>query len=176
MRPVHVSTKQHGRVTDLMTRSVVTIAPWTSVQEAERLATDLRIRHLLVMDGQGLAGVVCVCDLREAPEDELVAERMNEPVTVHPAATVSEASDVMRELALGCLPVVDGDSVVGIITRGDLIRAGLPAEETGAKTCVACGYIHNVQPDRRTEEIGFCLYCRERSTPASLDDEMGGSD
>lgn len=169
-------SSNRGRVADLMTRSVVKIAPWTTVREARQLTTQLQIRHLLVAERDDLVGVVCVCDLRDGAADELVSDRMKDPITVHPAATVSEASDAMRELALGCLPVVDGNSVVGIITRGDLIRAGHPAESTGARTCAACGYPHNVEPDRRSEEVGFCLYCRERSVPASLDDEMGGGD
>jgi CBS domain-containing protein len=44
------------------------------------------------------------------------------PVTVGPDASVEEAACVMADRKIGCLPVVDGDELVGLVTETDLLR------------------------------------------------------
>lgn len=53
-------------VADIMTASVVTVAPDATVDECMRLCTDSRIRHLPVMDGGRVVGVVSIGDLVKA--------------------------------------------------------------------------------------------------------------
>ena len=52
------------------------------------------------------------------------------PIVIDPEATVEEAARVMAERKIGCLPVVDGDELVGLITETDVLRyfAGVPPE------------------------------------------------
>lgn len=50
-------------VEEIMTRDVVTCSPEHTVEEAMRLMTDRRIRHLPVVDGHRVAGVVSIGDL-----------------------------------------------------------------------------------------------------------------
>jgi CBS domain-containing protein len=62
------------RVSDLMTKAVVTCAPDDSVSDVARVMTQRHIRHLPVKDGDRLAGVVSVRDVVKHRLDELQME------------------------------------------------------------------------------------------------------
>jgi CBS domain-containing protein len=91
----------------------------------------LRIHHVPVVDdADHLIGIVSDRDVRSAigrgdqnREPGLVAEDVmsHDVVCVEPAADLTEAVELMREHRFGALPVVDHQSVVGIITKHDLI-------------------------------------------------------
>lgn len=56
-------------------------------------------------------------------KNELVRDIMiSKPVTISPSATISEAMQIMRNGRIGCLPVVKGDELIGIITEMDFLR------------------------------------------------------
>jgi CBS domain-containing protein len=66
-----------------------------------------------------------------------VKEIMNYPViTVSPATAVAEAVDLMIQKGVGCLPVVEAGTPVGIVTKTDFLR-GLSALSTEAGTTQA---------------------------------------
>ncbi|HET6305474.1 MAG TPA: CBS domain-containing protein, partial [Myxococcota bacterium] len=44
------------------------------------------------------------------------------PVTIHPDASAEEAALVMAERKIGCLPVLEGEELVGMVTETDLLR------------------------------------------------------
>jgi CBS domain-containing protein len=44
------------------------------------------------------------------------------PVVIDPDSTVEEAALVMAEKRIGCLPVLDGDTLVGMLTETDVLR------------------------------------------------------
>ena len=90
-------------------------------------------------------------------------------------ATLELGAATMRIRHVGCLPVVATGRLVGIITRGDLRRRGFSDEELGILRCAVCNWAHNVIASFGTPEVGFCLYCRERSVPPSEDIDLGGS-
>jgi acetoin utilization protein AcuB len=100
---------------------------------AYSLMQERRIRHLPVVREGKLVGVVTDRDLRLAtsalaakpfsPEARL-EKVMSAPVrTADPLDPVEEAARTMRQLKIGCLPVVSGDEVVGIVTGVDLLDA-----------------------------------------------------
>jgi len=126
---------------ELMTTALVTIKPTDSVREALARMEDQEIRHLPVLEGKRLAGMVSDRDLREYrlpvmeeiqnPEyaddllDTPVADVMNtDVVTLEPSETVKAAIDLMLEYGVGALPVVDRnrDELVGILSYVDVLR------------------------------------------------------
>jgi len=124
-------------VEEIMKREVITISRHETVHEALGKTKEYRIRHLPVVDEQGrLVGIVSDRDLRDVSPSTLlqpgdidilkatkVEEIMKYPVlTAHPLDGVDEAARIMYEYRIGCLPVVKGDKLVGIITETDLLR------------------------------------------------------
>ncbi|MFC5436974.1 CBS domain-containing protein [Rhodanobacter umsongensis] len=61
-------------VSDIMSDSPLTVAPDTDVFDCMRLCTDSRVRHLPVVDGQGVVGVISIGDLVKAVIDAQAEE------------------------------------------------------------------------------------------------------
>jgi len=123
-------------VRDSMTQEVVTVAPETTAVEALALCRGNRIRHLPVLQGGRLVGVISDRDLRaatpalgdparaEALDLIRVADEMARDVaTARPEDPIEDAAMAMYERKIGCLPVVDGEDLVGIVTSSDVLRA-----------------------------------------------------
>jgi acetoin utilization protein AcuB len=120
-------------VRDIMRSPAVTIPPGTRLQDAYRIMRDKAIRHLPVLEGGRLLGVVTDRDLRLAtsalapspfpPESVVSAVMSKNPLTADPSDPVEDAARTMRERKIGCLPVVDGENVIGIVTGLDLLDA-----------------------------------------------------
>jgi len=123
-------------VKDSMTREVVMLAPQATAGEALALCREKRIRHLPVLEEGRLAGIVSDRDLRaatpalgdpdraEALGKILVSEVMaREVATARPDDPIEEAANAMRERKVGCLPVVEGEALVGIVTSSDVMEA-----------------------------------------------------
>ncbi len=126
-----------------MTSEVVTLGrneSLTTVDDVMRLG---RIRHLPVVDEDGaLAGIVSQRDLfqsgllralgygthaRERALATMVAKEVmrSEVVTTTPETPLAEAAKLMIERKIGCLVVLDGQKIVGILTEGDFVRLAL---------------------------------------------------
>jgi acetoin utilization protein AcuB len=139
------------RVEDLMSHTVISAPPTMPVVEARALMLRERIRHLLVVSGGRLEGIVTDRDIRlnlPSPATSLsvwelnhllarltVADVMTKSVIViDPARDAREAARIMIDHKIGALPVLDGGRLVGIITETDLLRAFVgslaPAGET----------------------------------------------
>jgi acetoin utilization protein AcuB len=120
-------------VRDIMRSPAVTIPPATTLADAYRTMREKGIRHLPVLDGEHLVGVITDRDLRLATSalspvpfapDRRVADVMRmDPLTADPADPVEDAARTMRERKIGCLPVSDGGRIVGIVTGLDLLDA-----------------------------------------------------
>lgn len=121
-----------------MTPEPITIEPHETVKAAFARMGERKIRHLPVVLKGKLVGIVSDRDIRtclppvEGNEGELalakrlleqpVRQHMTEAVRHLPStADVAEAVDLMLEHRFGCLPVVDGDELVGVITYFDLL-------------------------------------------------------
>ena len=98
------------------------------------------VRHLPVMGGDALVGVLSERDILRrysdighfaAAGEKAGAVMSSPPVTVGPNEGVDAAIKLVAEHALGCLPVVDGGRLVGIVTRRDLLaqQAGRDVDE-----------------------------------------------
>ena len=120
-------------INEVMKTDPVTVSTGTKLNEAYRLMHDKGIRHLPVMDGDKLVGVVTDRDLRLATSklaerpfnpDAEISKVMSHPVsTTSPNDPIERATQMMRELKIGCLPVVEEMKLVGIVTVTDLLDA-----------------------------------------------------
>lgn len=135
------------QLSEIMNRMLITVDRRASLRRAQRILDQYKIRHLLVMDGKRLVGIVTDRDLRKAAPssksplttsereefmDELkVMEVMSRKlITASPTTTVREAAKVMVGEKIGCLPVVDGNALVGIVTETDLLEILVRGEKT----------------------------------------------
>jgi hypothetical protein len=129
---VHCLWTQHDRVGDRMTcaEALVQVSPETPCALAREIAERASVHRLLVARDDVLVGIACHCDLEAGANAELpVGEVMaTEIFAVTPSTTLGEAAAAMSALNVGALPVMRGTELVGVITRGDLERAGARAE------------------------------------------------
>jgi predicted transcriptional regulator len=150
--------------------ALITVAPDTPVEAADELARRHEIRHLPVLDRAKLVGILCRCDLVAPPRSgETVAERMSTDIfAVPPRATLGEALSAMVSLRVGCLLVVGDGMLLGILTRGDLRRVGVPEALLGAGHCTACGSPHGVRTALDGSDVEYCLDCLQSDAPVDL--------
>ncbi len=129
------------RVRDLMSSPVKSLTRNEEVVIADTLMRNERIRHLPILDDEGrLAGILSQRDLflsglvralghgTSARDRALsliaVKEVMTaDVVTTTPEASIREAAQVMVDRKIGCLPVLDGDSLVGLLSESDIVSA-----------------------------------------------------
>jgi len=120
-------------VKEMMRRPVTVVSVEATIGEAYQLLRDRGFRHLPVVDGGRLVGVLTDRDLRlatssfsekpHAATDPVSATMSSPPLTADPLDPVEDAARIMREHKIGCLPVVDGGELVGILTGMDLLDA-----------------------------------------------------
>jgi len=126
-----------GAVKDWMTREPAHVAEDASIGTALARMQSQDVRHLLVMEGDRLCGVLSVRDLRRltsamspallvAPVNRIMTD---DPVTIAPDTPVAVAARVLLERKIGALPVRDGDEIVGIFTTADALEALLAITE-----------------------------------------------
>ena len=127
-------------VRDLMTEKVFTLQPGDNLVALEDLMDAHRVRHVPVVDRDGdLVGLVTQRDLargvlgrlddvpmsveRDVLRSRRIREIMTtEPETVEPETSLREAAQMLLEDKIGCLPVVEGMHLVGILTEADFVR------------------------------------------------------
>jgi acetoin utilization protein AcuB len=130
------------QISDVMTRSVITAPPGMALALAQRLMDDHRLRHLPVVQEGQLVGLVSDRDLRQAlpsPTTPLTpAERTykmgtlaiatcmtREVVTVSPEADLVQGMRQLLAGPYGCVPVLAGGQLSGIVTAIDGLRGVL---------------------------------------------------
>jgi acetoin utilization protein AcuB len=125
------------RIEDIMRKNLVTVAPSTTIREAHLLLRVNRIRHLPVVDQGRLVGIVSDRDLRDAlpshllthDDDELILQKpvsaimQKQVITAHPLDFIEDAAVLIYEHKIGCLPVMQGNRLVGMITESDLFTS-----------------------------------------------------
>lgn len=115
------------KVKDIMTTAVQTVGPNASLKEVAVLLSKLRISGLPVVDATGaVIGVVSKTDIlrKGSSAARTAGEAMTAPaVTIDPDRTVAAAAALMLELGIARLPVLEGGSLVGLVSRSDLVRA-----------------------------------------------------
>jgi predicted transcriptional regulator len=163
-------------VREIMSGLPICVDPRATVQDAVELAERQEVRHLVVMKGGDLVGVACLCDLEPALPDDAIHYWMSSPVVaISSGSSLAEAADALKSYSIGCLPVVESGTVVGILTRTDLLSAGMLHEEL-AHACEACGDRRHVREMPGSCGVLLCHRCRDRTGPADEDEELGAGD
>ncbi len=141
------------RVHEIMQRDPITVSPETAVLDAKAMMKQHGIRHLPVVDEDGLVGIITDRDIRlslPSPATSLSVWELNyllarltvgqvmskTVIIVEPERDAGEAARIMMEHAIGALPVVDGNRLVGIVTETDFLRAFAALADT-AREAVA---------------------------------------
>ena len=125
-------------VGDIMTASLFSIEPTTTVAEAATVMGERRIGSALVMEDDRLLGIFTERDIVRALGEHFDAARhavsewmTADPVTVPPSTPAKEALGTMLAQGFRHLPVADGESVLGIVSMRDLTAAGVTAPDAG---------------------------------------------
>ena len=134
-RQPELCCKRHkmSRVADILGekgREVLTIESSATVFEAIEKMVEANVGALLVDDGAGVLGIMTErdylrrvtlqgCDEKETP----VRDIMSSPVIyVTPETEIEECMALMTERRIRHAPVVDGETLVGVISIGDLVK------------------------------------------------------
>ncbi len=125
---------------EIMSAGVVTIDPKAPARAAWSRMRRRRIRHLVVMEDSSIAGILSERDLggpkgSAVRMDRTVRDLMTPDVTsAAPDTTLAEAAQLMLKRMIGCLPVLEGGRLVGIVTATDVLdelgRESIPERET----------------------------------------------
>jgi acetoin utilization protein AcuB len=129
-------------VKDCMTRHPIMVAPETSASEAQKIMMENKVRHLPVVgDGKKLLGLITRQRLALKPDTlaslnvweitrylsnltvEDIMLKAKEVFTIAPDRTVERAARTMTDHKIGCLPVIEEDLVVGILSEIDLLNS-----------------------------------------------------
>lgn len=131
--------KKRVPISQIMSTHLITITPSQSLYEAEALFKKHTIRHIPVVEGKKLVGVLSYSDLlrisfADLTDDEERVEAVvydmftvpqvmaKVPVTVHPETTIKEVIEILAKQTFHSLPVVENDELVGIVTTTDLLN------------------------------------------------------
>lgn len=131
--------KKNEPISSIMTREVITLSLKDTLYSAEKRMKVNHIRHMPVVDGEKLIGLISLSDLqrvsfidaysREGTEDTPVYNMLSirdlmikNPLTATPKTTILEVSKLLASKEFHSLPVVEDDKLVGIITTTDLLH------------------------------------------------------
>jgi CBS domain-containing protein len=126
-------------VRDVMQTHPVTISASERLSTVEDIMTLGHVRHMPVVQGGRLVGVLSERDLLRASLSVLADHRDEDrraflhvveiarvmstpPIVIEPEARIEEAAFIMAEKKIGCLPVLEGGRLVGLVTETDVLR------------------------------------------------------
>lgn len=132
--------KQKVPISTIMTKDVVKLNLSDNLTKAESLFKKHHIRHIPVVNGNKIIGILSYTDLlrisfADAVDDDddvidttvynmftveqVMAKNL---VTIHPETTIKEAAEILASKEFHALPVCNGNLLVGIVTTTDLIK------------------------------------------------------
>jgi len=132
--------KKRTPVSKIMTSNVITLNNTDDLVHAERLFKEHNIRHIPVVSGTEINGILSYTDLLRISFADAVYEDEQEVdtvvynmftidqvmakniVSVSPDATIKEVAEILSRKEFHALPVVDNNKLVGIVTTTDLIN------------------------------------------------------
>jgi len=145
------------KVRDVMTKSVESVTPDSDLVLVARQMKSLNVGSMPVVEGDRLLGIITDRDIvtrvvaeGKNPQSELVRDYLTpHPTTISADADANEASAVMAREQIRRLPVVEGDTLVGFLSIGDL------AADTGQDKLIGDTLEKISEPaEPRTSEAG----------------------
>lgn len=127
-------------VTTIMTQNVVTLKKTDSLETAEKLFKKYHIRHIPVVSGKAILGMLSYTDLLRISFADSVFDdddhvdsivynmftieqvMVKKIISVSPSNSVKEVAEILAKSEFHALPVVDKNILVGIVTTTDLIN------------------------------------------------------
>ncbi len=126
-------------VGEVMSKKLITVKKSDSLKKAQELMVEKSIRHLPVVDGKDLLGIITESDIRGAfigkvtktragkvamlnPSRMKVSDYMTkEPMVVMPETHIEDAALIIYKYKIGALPVIKRNNLVGIISIMDIL-------------------------------------------------------
>ncbi len=122
-----------------MKKDLITVTKDERMIVAKKILKDKNIRHLPVVDGKKLIGLVTNMDIRKAEASPATSLEIRElhylldkltvgeimtrnVITVSPDVSIEEAAILLHDNKIGCLPVVEDGNLVGIISENDIME------------------------------------------------------
>ena len=127
------------KVRDIMMAEVVTLKVEEELSLASDIMTLARIRHLPIVEGDRLVGIISQRDLFKASLASVVGHDYQESrdhlktvtlkdvmikdvITIEPDSEIRTAGRIMLEKKIGCLPVIQDNTLVGMVTETDILQ------------------------------------------------------
>ncbi len=132
--------KKRTPISAIMTKNVITLNHTDSLETAEHLFKLHKIRHIPVVSGDAISGMLSYTDLLRISFADAVDEEEHEVdtvvynmftieqvmaknlVSVPSTATIKEVAEILAKKEFHAIPVVDDAKLVGIVTTTDLIN------------------------------------------------------
>ena len=111
---------------DIMSKSIISISPNSSVVDACNLMKKKKIKKLLVKDSR-IRGIITLTDvvknIRKLSKSKMfVGEMMSKQITMSPDKKVITIAKIMEKKNIGCVVILDGSSPKGIVTERDIVK------------------------------------------------------
>ena len=131
--------KKRTPVSVIMSKNVITLNKTDDLTTAERLFKENNIRHIPVVSGNTIVGMLSYTDLLRISFADAIDEDENDVdtvvynmftieqvmaknlVTVSPTNTIKEVAEILSKKEFHALPIIEGGNLVGIVTTTDLI-------------------------------------------------------
>jgi CBS domain-containing protein/nucleotide-binding universal stress UspA family protein len=117
---------RRGEVAAVMSASPVTITPSDTLEAARHRMRAAKIRHLPVLEGGRLVGILSDIDLApyrgQFAQTRVGMAMTPEPITIAADATINAAARLMLERRVRALPVVAGEQLVGVLSATDILE------------------------------------------------------
>jgi acetoin utilization protein AcuB len=117
------------KVESWMVKDVFTITSKAAIKDALMVMKKHSIRHLPVVDKGSLVGLVTLGDLKQAILASMIEQlkvsdvMVQDPYTITRDTSLEKAARIIYEKRIGCLPVVEEEKIVGILTVNDILKA-----------------------------------------------------
>jgi CBS domain-containing membrane protein len=132
--------KENVKVSEIMTKNIVKLNLADELTKAEQLFKKHKIRHIPVVDGNKIAGMLSYTDLLRVSYADAVDDDANnvesiifnmfrlrqvmvkEIVIISPTSTIRDTAEILSKNEFHALPVCEGEVLVGIVTTTDVMK------------------------------------------------------